>query len=372
MSHWIASNNDLKNLCEQLADSELLALDTEFIRTDTYYPKIALIQLSDGKDCWLIDVLAIDQFSALKGLIESPNNRIIFHACAEDLEVLDHSLNIQPTGIFDTQIAAGIANVGYSMGYARLVGALLDIELDKQETRSNWLARPLTERQIDYAVIDVLHLHTLHDMLIEMLNEQDRIAWFEEEIQTLFGMVTQRKSNQNFFVKFKGAWRLDAQSLVTLKALCLWRESTAKTKNVPKSRIAKDSVLMEVARQMPEYKHQLHSIRDWHPIAIKRYGDALLKQVKDSYDAPPISANEVPQPLSKMMSHVFKLIRQALIDVASEQNIPQEFLCNKRELEAILRSVENGELVLPNRITQGWREPWVKPVIEAELKKLNE
>ena len=368
MSHWIASNDDLKSLCDQLADSKLLALDTEFIRTDTYYPKIALIQLSDGNDCWLIDVLAIDQFSALKLLIESPNNRIIFHACAEDLEVLDHSLNIQPTGIFDTQIAAGIANVGYSMGYARLVGALLDIELDKQETRSNWLARPLTQRQIDYAVVDVIHLHTLHDMLVEKLDQQNRMAWFEEEIKTLFGLVTQRKSNHNFFAKFKGAWRLNAQSLVTLKSLCQWRESTAKSKDVPKSRIAKDSVLMEVARQMPEYKHQLHSIRDWHPVAIKRYGDALLNQVKDSYEAPPIPANEVPQPLSKVMSYVFTNIRQKLIAVANEQNIPQEFLCNKRELEAILRSVEIGELVMPNRIEQGWRRQWVKPIIEAELK----
>jgi ribonuclease D len=125
---------------------------------------------------------------------------------------------------------------------------------------------------------------------------------------------------------------------------------------------------MEVAKQMPEYKHQLHSIRDWHPVAIKRYGDAVLKQVKDSYDAPPIPANEVPQPLSKVMSHVFTTIRQKLIAVASEQNIPQEFLCNKRELEAILRSVENGELALPNRIAQGWRKQWVKPIIDAELK----
>jgi ribonuclease D len=368
MSHWIANNNDLKSLCDQLADSKLLALDTEFIRTDTYYPKIALIQLSDGNDCWLIDVLAIDQFSDLKRLIESPNNRIIFHACAEDLEVLDHSLNIQPTGIFDSQIAAGIANVGYSMGYARLVGELLDIELDKQETRSNWLARPLTQRQIDYAVVDVIHLHTLHAMLVEKLDQQNRMAWFDEEIKTLFGLVTHRKSSQNFFDKFKGAWRLDAQSLVTLKSLCLWRESTAKSKDVPKSRIAKDSVLMELAKQMPTNKHQLHSVRDWHPVAIKRYGDAVLNQVKDSCNEPPIPADEVPQPLSKAMTDVFATIRQKLIAVASEQNIPQEFLCNKRELEGILRSVENGGMVLPNRIEQGWRKHLVKPIIEAELK----
>ena len=371
MSHWIASNDELNNLCDQLADCEILALDTEFIRTDTYYPKLALIQLSDGIDCWLIDVLAIDQFSSLKQLIESPNNRVIFHACGEDLEVLEHSLNIQPTGIFDTQIAAGIANVGFSMGYARLVGTLLDIELDKQETRSNWLARPLTQRQIDYATVDVIHLHTIFGMLTKLLDQQGRLTWFDEEMKSLLDLVTQRKSNQNFFAKFKGVWRLNAQSLIALKSLCLWRESTAKSKNVPKSRIAKDSVLLEIARQMPKHISQLYSISDWHPRAVKRYGEAVLNEVKNSYQQPPIPLEQVPQPLSKTMTQVFKSIRQVLVAVASQQNIPQEFLCNKRELEAILRSVENGELVLPNRITQGWRQQWVKPVIETELEKLN-
>jgi ribonuclease D len=145
----------------------------------------------------------------------------------------------------------------------------------------------------------------------------------------------------------------------------------AKRKNVPKSRIAKDSVLMEVARQLPTYKHQLHSIRGWHPIAIKRYGEAVLDEVKSSYQQPPIPQEQVPQPLSKAMLHVFSTIRQKLIDVASEQQIPQEFLFNKRELEVILRSLENGKLVSPSRIIQGWREQWVKPIIEAELEKLN-
>ena len=99
MSTWINNNNQLSSLCNQLSDCELIALDTEFIRTDTFYPKIALIQLSDGESIWLVDVLAIDDFSPLKNLLESPDNTLIFHACAEDLEVLDHSVNIQPTHI---------------------------------------------------------------------------------------------------------------------------------------------------------------------------------------------------------------------------------------------------------------------------------
>jgi ribonuclease D len=249
MSTWINNNNALKDLCDQLADSQLIALDTEFIRTDTYYPKIALIQLSDGETIWLVDVLSVDDFLPLKKLLESPDNTLIFHACAEDLEVLDHAINIQPTQIFDTQIAAGIVNIGYSMGYARLVDSLLDIQLDKQETRSNWLARPLTQRQLDYATVDVLHLHSLYSILVEMLNQQERFKWFEEETKGLFKVVDQRKNNQDYYTRIRGAWRLDAQSLTTLRHLCRWREALSRSKDVPKSRIAKDNVLFDIAKK---------------------------------------------------------------------------------------------------------------------------
>ena len=260
MSTWVNDNNALQSICDQLAGSKLLALDTEFIRTDTYYPKIALIQLSDGEAIWLIDVLAIDDFLPLKNLLENPDITLIFHACAEDLEVLDHAINIQPTQIFDTQIAAGIVNIGYCMGYARLVDSLLDIQLDKQETRSNWLARPLTQRQLDYATVDVLHLHSLHCILLEMLAQQDRFKWFEEETAELFKVVDQRKNNQNYYTRIRGAWRLNEQSLKILRHLCLWREDIARNKDVPKSRIAKDCVLFDIAQRMPKYRHELYSI----------------------------------------------------------------------------------------------------------------
>ena len=369
MSIWINSNNELSSLCDQLADSKLIALDTEFIRTDTYYPKIALIQLSDGENIWLVDVLAIDDFFPLKKLLESPDSTLIFHACAEDLEVLDHSINVQPTHIFDTQIAAGIVNIGYSMGYARLVDSLLDIELDKQETRSNWLARPLTQRQLDYASIDVLHLHSLHGILVKMLDEQNRIKWFEEETKGLFKVVDRRKNNQDYYTRIRGAWRLNTQSLTTLRHLCLWRETISRSKDVPKSRIAKDNVLLDIAKKMPKSKHQLHSIEDWHPGSIRRYGELILKEIEASlsqdHDA------WAPQPLSSGLNVVFKNIRKSLIKIAEEQKIPQEFLSNKRELEDILRSSHQGSYQLPDRIKQGWRQQWVRPVIESELSKAN-
>jgi ribonuclease D len=369
MSIWINTNIELQNLCHQLASCSLIALDTEFIRTDTFYPKIALIQLSDGETIWLIDVLAIDNFIPLKQLLESPDTTLIFHACAEDLEVLDHSVNIQPTHIFDTQIAAGIVNVGYCMGYARLVDSLLEIQLDKQETRSNWLARPLTQRQLDYAEVDVLHLHSLYRLLLKMLNEQDRFKWFEEESQGLFSVVDQRKSNPDYYTRIRGAWRLNPQSLSTLRHLCQWRETISRSRDVPKSRIAKDNVLLDIAKKMPESKRQLFDIDDWHHGSVRRYGELILEEIEASRQ----KKNDAwaPQPLSNSLNTIFKNIRKSLVKTAEEQKIPQEFLSNKRELEDILRNAQQGNYQLPDRIKQGWRQQWVQSVIESELNKAN-
>jgi len=369
MHYWIDSNPKLQKLCDQLSDCGVLALDTEFIRTDTFYPKIALIQISDGQQCWLIDVLAVDEFSALKSLLESPKTTVIFHACAEDLEVLDHGLDIQPTHIFDTQIAAGLTNVGYCMGYARLVEALFDIQLDKQETRSNWLARPLSQRQLDYAEIDVLYLHRLYKKLHRALDDQQRREWFDEETESLFTLVDGRKNLRDYYLRVKGAWRLNAKSLTALNRLCNWRETMARTRDMPRSRIVSDAVLLEIAKQLPRTRQQLFDIEDWYPGSVKRYGDSVLKEIEAASQEAPLTP--LSQPLAKHMNAIMKNIRGSLASIAQDQQIPQEFLCNKKELEDILRSSRQGCCLWPTRLTEGWRRLWVKPAIEAVLTKEN-
>ena len=369
MHYWIDSNPKLQKLCDQLSDCGVLALDTEFIRTDTFYPKIALIQISDGQQCWLIDVLAVDEFSAIKSLLESPKTTVIFHACAEDLEVLDHGLDIQPTHIFDTQIAAGLTNVGYCMGYARLVEALFEIQLDKQETRSNWLVRPLSQRQLDYATLDVVYLHPLYNMLNQALEDQQRRDWFNEETQSLFALVENRKNSQDYYLRIRGAWRLSAQSLTVLDRLCQWRETVARMRDIPRSRIAKDTVLFEIARQLPKFKRQLFEIEDWHPRAIKRYAEAVLKEVETASQQALLP--QPPQPLSKSKTAIMKTIRNSLTSIAQDKQIPREFLSNKKELEDILRSSGQGDCQWPARLTEGWRRLWVKPTIEAVLSEAN-
>ena len=182
-------------------------------------------------------------------------------------------------------------------------------------------------------------------------------------------MVDQRKNNQNYYSRIRGAWRLSPQSLNTLRHLCQWRDNISRTKDVPKSRVAKDNVLLELAKQMPKSKHQLYRIEDWHPISVRRYGELILSEIENSRHQ--IADAWAPKPLSSSLNATFKSIRQSLLKIAEKQKIPPEFLSNKRELEDILRSCQQGNYQLPEKIRQGWRQQWVQDAIETELKKSN-
>jgi ribonuclease D len=168
-NHWIDNSQQLAELCEQLQSATELAIDTEFMRSDTFFAKLALIQLSDGEQCWLIDTPAIDELQPLTELLSQPQLTLVFHSCGEDLEVLDQVLSVRPKKLFDSQVAAGIVNIGYSMGYARLVENMLQIELGKEDTRSDWLARPLSDRQKLYAADDVLYLFRIYKLLPQIV-----------------------------------------------------------------------------------------------------------------------------------------------------------------------------------------------------------
>ncbi len=222
-SRWIDSNQLLQACCSDLSTASAIAVDTEFMRTDTFYPVAALFQISDGHHCYLIDPLNIDNFKPLTELFQNQSVVKVFHACSEDLEVFNHFLKCLPYPLVDTQIAAGLLNYGSSLGYASLVNELLGVELEKGETRSNWLQRPLAEKQCTYAMDDVLYLLEVYQKLEVDLKDKKRFSWFQEECKTLLDIAREPVNPSEYFRRIKSGWKLSRKDLSVLKALSEWR-----------------------------------------------------------------------------------------------------------------------------------------------------
>ena len=218
----IDANDDLAGLVARLSEVDVISIDTEFARFNTYYPIVGLIQIYDGSECFIIDPLEIGDLAPLAGLLTNENVIKVFHACSEDIEVFQHGLGVVPAPVFDTQTAAAILGVGFSLSYQKLVLEYLNLEISKDETRSDWLQRPLTQSQLNYAALDVIHLLEVYEKQVELLESTDRLAWVQEECRSLGeGLATTIEPGQ-YFLKIRGAGKLDQQALGILQALSGW------------------------------------------------------------------------------------------------------------------------------------------------------
>jgi len=186
---FITDNSTLNKCCELWNHAPVLALDTEFIRTDTFYPIPALLQIYDGQHCNLLDLTTLNDFSALSAILTNPSIVKVLHSCSEDLEIFENLLKILPRPIFDTQIASAFLGYGFSIGYSRLVKTILDIDPAKDESRSNWLQRPLSPEQVEYAALDVVYLYRVYLHLQQLLKNTDKKIWVDAAI---FGLAMMR------------------------------------------------------------------------------------------------------------------------------------------------------------------------------------
>ena len=273
--HWIRDNDSLGQHCAQWQHLPFVALDTEFMRVDTFYPIAGLIQIGDGTRAYLIDPLTIDNWQPLAALLENPAVVKVLHACSEDLEVLLRLTGSLPAPLFDTQLAAAYLNLGFSMGYSRLVQAVLGLELPKGETRSDWLQRPLSETQVSYAAEDVQHLAELYQALLPRLSAEKH-AWLLEDGAELVDSLGRDSDPQQAWREVKLAWKLSRQQLAVLRALCAWRETQARLRDQPRNRILREGTLWHLARLQPQDRVSLARIEDMHPRTVRQDGETLL------------------------------------------------------------------------------------------------
>ncbi|WP_461483250.1 ribonuclease D [Porticoccus sp.] len=367
----VADQQALGKCIAELNSCPALAVDTEFMRTDTFYPILGLIQIYDGNHCWLIDPVAIDNLQPLAEVFTNDAITKVFHSCSEDLEVLQHVMGCLPLPLFDTQIAAALAGHGFSRGYAALVADMLDVYVPKDETRSDWLQRPLTEAQLGYAASDVYHLLPVYQQLLLDLDRLERSDWIAEEMRDLVARANSRDDGSEYYRKVKGAWRLSQQALVALQQLCLWRENEARRRNRPRNRVIPDRVLLEIASSTPKNKAALADIEGMHPGLIRRYGDLLLDMLKTAEQ----NVSEAPlkpldAPLPKEARDIGKALKAVVTDRAESYQLPAEMLARKRDIEQLVRShCDDMPTELPDSLATGWRH---QVVGAALLKAISE
>src|SRR5918997_4781849 len=351
----ITDTESLTALCERLAHSDFVAVDTEFMRENTYWPDLCLVQIADENEAAAIDPKAegMDLTPLLNLLVNNERVLKVFHAGGQDLEIIFNLTGSTPHPLFDTQIAAMALGLGEQVGYSNLVESLLGKSLDKGARFTDWARRPLDKRQIDYAIGDVTYLATLFPKMLQRLKKTGRGAWLDQEMERLGDPMNYANDPAQAWKRVRISSR-KAEVLGRLKSLAAWREIEARSKNLPRGRIMKDETLADVAAHPPATQEALAGVRGlsagWKTNDIgARLMDALAS-------AEPLPASEMPvredrQPgLGKEGALVADLLKLLLKIRARETNVAARLIARSEELELLAAGRRQGLAIL-----QGWR-----------------
>jgi ribonuclease D len=331
-----------------------VGLDTEFIRERTYWPQLALVQIATDDDLLLIDPLVPGMTAALAPLLADPAVLKIMHSASEDMVALQRACGVTPVSLFDTQIAAALAGVAAGIGYQRLVQDLLGISLGKGETRSDWLRRPLSAAQLEYAADDVRHLFALHDHLDARLRELDRHDWLAEDAARLASGSAAEAGERWPHLTLRTAQFLDADAQRHLLRLLRWRERQARDSDRPRGWILDNELAAALARSPPADFAALQARLDAHPKAPRKLGaaiwQALATPLPDEPTMPLASAGDRDKTRLKRM-------QDAVSARSAELGLPDGVLASRRYLEVLL---ESG--VWPDMLS-GWRKVQLEPLL---------
>lgn len=350
----ITTTEALSQLCERLAKSEFVAVDTEFMRENTYFPMLCLVQIGNEEEAAAIDPLAdgIDLTPLLDLLTENEDVLKIFHAGGQDVEIVYNLTGKTPHPIFDTQIAMMAISQSEQIGYANLVESWLGKTIDKGARFTDWSRRPLTDRQIEYAIGDVTYLARIFPRILKKLIKTGRGAWLNAEMDKLADPGNYANDASLAWHRIRAPGR-NPQVLGRLKALAAWREHEAQDKDIPRGRIIRDETLADIASHPPRKQADLAKVRGlsnaWKENDI---GKRLMRVLRD---AEPLDPDEIPAkpkrgaPLGKEGALVADLLKLLLKIRAREIDVAARLLTRSDELEALAAGVRD----LP--VLQGWR-----------------
>ncbi|MFM5883890.1 MAG: ribonuclease D [Novosphingobium sp.] len=350
----ITTSEALSDLCARLAKADFVCVDTEFMRENTYWPKLCLIQIADENEAAAIDPLAkdIDLSPLLDLLVDNEDVLKVFHAGGQEGEIVYNLTGRTPHPIFDTQIAMMAISQSEQIGYSNLVESWLGLQIDKGARFTDWSRRPLSERQIEYAIGDVTHLAKIFPKILNRLKKTGRGVWLNIEMEKLADPSGYRNDPALSWLRIKAAGRNPAM-LGRLKAIAQWREIEAQDKNIPRGRIARDETLADIASHPPKKQEDLAKVRGLSPgWKDNEIGRRLMLAIENSV---PLSDDELPPrtprgaPLGKEGALVADLLKLLLKIRSREIDVAARLLARSEDLELLAAGVRQLPLL------EGWR-----------------
>jgi ribonuclease D len=350
----IQTTDSLAALCEALAADSFITVDTEFMRESTYWPDLCLIQLAGSAHNGLIDPQAPGlDLAPFFALMKDERVLKVFHAARQDIEIMVHRSGVVPHPVFDTQIAAMVCGFGDQVGYEAIVRRLAKAQIDKSSRFTDWSRRPLTDKQLAYALSDVTHLRVVYEKLKAELDKTGREPWLREEMAILTSPATYRTEPEDAWKRIKVRLK-NKKQLGVLVAVSAWREREAQDKNVPRSRVIKDDALAEIAIQLPQTREALGQLRALpRGFGNSRVGDAILAAVKAGLEMAPTALPTVDwsrDETSDQAQAAAEILKLALKVVCEGQGLAPKLVASSADIDAV---AEDDAADVP--LLNGWR-----------------
>lgn len=356
-AQYITDAKGLEDLCRRLREHPRFALDTEFVGEDTFIPRLELIQVAVGDICAVVDFPAIGSLNGLAEVLSDARIEKVVHAGRQDMELFYAHMGRAPGPIFDTQLAAAMVGYGQQVAYAQLVQRVVGAKLEKSHTLSNWSQRPLSAEQLTYAMEDVRFLLPIYEHLQQRLAGLGRAEWVKEEFRRMESRLGDASAEvRQRYQRIRGWDGLKPRLAAVLRGLVEWRDAEARQRNVPRGRVVRDDVLLELARRTPLTLSALRATRGLHGAEVDRNGEAVLAVIKQALALPEAEWPEIPRSPKPEpeAAGLVELLQAVLKACALDAAIAPTLLATASDLQALVEAkADREQLNLP--LLQGWR-----------------
>jgi ribonuclease D len=365
MAPLITNESQLTSLCQRLAGCPSIAFDTEFVSEHTYRPQLCLIQVAAGGESSVIDTLAVGDLTPFWQVLAEPGRETIVHAGREEIAFCLAAIGKPPAGLFDVQLAAGFIGLEYPAGYGNLISKLLGIIPRKGETRTDWRKRPLSDRQIDYALEDVRHLAPLREKLRGRLAELGRLHWFEGEMAEFVQEVEDSRRRERWR-KVSGSSGLSGRSQAIVRELWLWRDREAARRDCPVKRVLRDDLIVELAKRRSADPKQVRAVRGMERGDLQRLLPGLCKAIEKALEVPEGACpGIVRRDTSPQLTMLGQFLSSALSSICRAAEVAPSLVGTANDVRDLvayqLGEYESSE---PPVLAQGWRAEVVGKLLD--------